>query len=480
MNKRFVANVSLLFVVNLLVKPFWIFGIDRTVQNTVGAAAYGIYFALFNYSFLLQTLLDFGVNNYNSRAVAQNRHWLDEHFGGIMAVKLLLAAGYLLLCFTGAVLIGYSRFQLHLLLLLCINQVLVSYIGYFRSNLQGLHLFKADSLLSVLDKLLMIGICAVILWSGLMPFPLQVAWFVYAQTAGYALTFVAGLAIAGRYLHRPVFNLDYRYLVSILRKSYPFALAGVLMSVYNRIDTVMLEKMLPADGAHEAGIYASAYRLLDAVNMIGVLLSTILLPMFSRMLIKKEPVAPLVSFSAKTLYALATAGAVCCYFYSNQLMHLLYVEANGYYASVFGWLMLSFIAISSVYVFGSLLAANHNLWHVNTIAVCSVVLNVALNYLLIPQYKALGAAWAALLTQSLAATLFAIAAVVKLRLRVAPLTVVAALVYAGVYAALANAGSKYLPLPWYASFLLTLAAALPIAWALGLLQLNKVWQTGNN
>lgn len=234
MNKRFVANVSLLFVVNLLVKPFWIFGIDRTVQNTVGAAAYGIYFALFNYSFLLQTLLDFGVNNYNSRAVAQNRHWLDEHFGGIMAVKLLLATGYLLLCFAGAALVGYNRFQLHLLFLLCINQVLVSYIGYFRSNLQGLHLFKADSLLSVLDKLLMIGICAVILWSGLLPVPLQVSWFVYAQTSGYALTFLAGLAMAGRFLQQPVFNLDYRYLAGILHKSYPFALAGVLMSVYNR------------------------------------------------------------------------------------------------------------------------------------------------------------------------------------------------------------------------------------------------------
>jgi len=190
-------------------------------------------------------------------------------------------------------------------------------------------------------------------------------------------------------------------------------------------------------------------------------------------------VAPLVSFSAKTLYALATAGAVCCYFYSNQLMHLLYVEANGYYASVFGWLILSFIAISSVYVFGSLLAANHNLWHVNTIALLSVALNVALNYLLIPHYKALGAAWAALITQSLAAILFVVAAVVKLRLKVSPATVIAVVAYAGVYVVLANTGSKYLPLPWYASFLLTMAAALPVARAMGLLQFKKVWQAGS-
>ena len=68
MRKKFATNLIFLFAANLLVKPFWIFGIDRVVQNKVGAEVYGTYFAVFNYSFLLSILLDFGINNFNNRA----------------------------------------------------------------------------------------------------------------------------------------------------------------------------------------------------------------------------------------------------------------------------------------------------------------------------------------------------------------------------------------------------------------------------
>lgn len=53
MKKKFVTNLAFLIGVNLLIKPFWIFGIDRTVQNSVGAVDYGIYYALFNFPFYL-------------------------------------------------------------------------------------------------------------------------------------------------------------------------------------------------------------------------------------------------------------------------------------------------------------------------------------------------------------------------------------------------------------------------------------------
>ncbi len=472
MNKRFVANVAGLVIVNLLIKPFWIFGIDRTVQNTVGAETYGAYFALFNFSFLLQALLDFGINNYNSRAVAQEPQWLDRHFAGILTVKLLLTGLYLLLCLSGGFLLGYGGFEMWILVVLCVNQALLSFIGYFRSNLQGLHRFRSDGFMSVLDRVFMIAICATILWGGFLPTPFKIEWFVYAQTAGYLLTAFVGIGLIAGHLHLPEFNIDRSFLTGILRKSYPFALIGVLMSVYHRIDSVMLEKMLP-DGAREAGIYASAYRLLDAVNMVGVLLSTILLPMFARMLIKREAVAPLVSFSAKGLYAFATAGAVCCFFFSEPIMSWLYVDATPYYASVFGWLMLSFIAISSVYVFGALLTANHNLWQINTIALVSVVLNVGLNYALIPHYKALGSSWAALFTQCVAALAFIVVAAQKLSFQINYGTLLRVAFYLPVCIGIAILGARNNFMAWQASFLLSFIVCLFVAWMASLLAFEK-------
>ena len=63
--------------------------------------------------------------------------------------------------------------------------------------------------------------------------------------------------------------------------------------------------------------------------------------------------------------------------------------------------MFGFVGISSVYVSGTLLAANGSLKILNIIAVLGVLLNVALNYILIPQYQALGATWATISTQTL-------------------------------------------------------------------------------
>lgn len=472
MNRRFAANVAVLVFVNLLIKPLWIFGIDRTIQNTVGPATYGAYFVLFNFSFLLQTLLDFGINNYNSRAVAQNHDWIETHFSGILTVKLFLSLGYLILCLLGAWILGYKNFDLYLLLILCFNQILLSFITYFRSNLQGLHRFRSDSFMSVLDRILMILICSAILWGGVLPPPFKIQWFVYAQTAGYFLTAMVGIGLVAGHLKKPVFNFDREFLTGILRKSYPFALIGVLMSIYHRIDSVMLEKILPEEGAFQAGIYASAYRLLDAANMIGVLLSTILLPMFARMLIKKEAVEKLVGFASKGLFSFAAAGAISCFFFRESIMYWLYADATPYYASVFGWLILSFIAISSVYVFGALLTANNNLWQINIIALVSVGINVGLNLLLIPQYKAIGSSWSALITQSFAALAFIIVAIKNLSLPVRFLEIFKCICYLLLCSGISIAATQIIFFSWQLSFLLSFFVCLLTAWLIGLLSIR--------
>ena len=70
MLKKFLKNIALVLFLNLLIKPFWILGIDRTVQNVVGVADYGFYYSIFSFSFLLNILLDFGITNFNNKNIA--------------------------------------------------------------------------------------------------------------------------------------------------------------------------------------------------------------------------------------------------------------------------------------------------------------------------------------------------------------------------------------------------------------------------
>ncbi|MCC6727110.1 MAG: polysaccharide biosynthesis protein, partial [Saprospiraceae bacterium] len=52
MNREFLLNAVFLVLVNLLIKPFYVFGIERTIQERVAPGEYGLYATLFIFTFL--------------------------------------------------------------------------------------------------------------------------------------------------------------------------------------------------------------------------------------------------------------------------------------------------------------------------------------------------------------------------------------------------------------------------------------------
>ena len=80
-------------------------------------------------------------------------------------------------------------------------------------------------------------------------------------------------------------------------------------------------------------------------------------------------------------------------------MGLLYINHVNESAEVFSYLMMCFVAISTTYIFGTLLTANGNLKQLNTMASIGMLFNIGVNLILIPIYKAQGAVWVSLFTQ---------------------------------------------------------------------------------
>ena len=167
MQQRFLSNLILILALNLLVKPFYLLGIDAEVQARVGTESYGLYFSLVNLSFLLNFLLDFGINNYNTRQVAHSGSVQRDRFSGILLLRSGLALVYMLILLSVGVLLGYQGYTIYLLFILGINQALSAFLLFFRSNLSGMHLFRQDSFMSVLDRILLI-----LLIGALLLFPI--------------------------------------------------------------------------------------------------------------------------------------------------------------------------------------------------------------------------------------------------------------------------------------------------------------------
>lgn len=399
--KKFIFDLAILLILNLLIKPFWILSIEPNVQMSVGNVSYGEYFVLFNFSFLINILLDFGLTNFNNKNIAQNVHLLSKHFSKMLSLKFVLGLLYVsVTLLIGFFVLGFDVRYIKLLLILCINNFFLSFILFLRSNLLALHLFRIDSIMSVLDRVIMILIVALLIFN-FFGLKIDIMNFVYAQTIGYGLTALIGFLVVLNKTHTFKLNWDWSFNRMILKKSFPFAILVLLMTFYNRLDSVMIERILSGNlGKEQSGIYAKAFRLLDAANMIAYLFSVQLLPLFSRMLKNKENIENIVKLSFTLLLTPALIVSVSSLFYADKFCELLY-KGNSEGSQILGLLMSCFTAISVTYIFGTLLTANGNLKYLNLMAISGILINLVLNFILIPKYYAFGSAVASVVTQFL-------------------------------------------------------------------------------
>jgi O-antigen/teichoic acid export membrane protein len=410
LRRRFFSNISLLILLNIIVKAFWVLGIDRTVQNRVGADEYGFYFSLFSFTILFNILLDFGITNYNNRKVAANPEKLSGLLGNLFLIRIFFAVVYMIVSITFARILGYSDSQRSLLWLLLLNQFIASFILYLRSNITALQLFRIDALLSVADRFIMMVVCALLLWGGFTDTRFRIEWFIYSQTAGYSVTFVIALIVVFLKSGNKRVKFSIAEIPTILKESAPFAILALFMAVYWRIDAVMIERMINTR-REAAGIYAQAFRLLDAASMIPYLFAIILLPVFSKAIAGNKSTIGLTKFATQLLIVPATVVTVISALYPDEIMNLLYSEHTVSSAAIYRVLMLAFLPVAISYIYSTILTAGGNLRILNTIAGSGMVINIVLNYILIPLYGALGSAIASVGTQLLMSLLFYFSAV---------------------------------------------------------------------
>lgn len=392
MRRFFVQNILFLLLVNLIVKPVWIFGVDIRVQNLVGHEAYGQYQTLLNLSIIFQILLDCGLQQYNNRTVARAPLTIKNLLPNMLVAKGFLSVLFLAALGAAALLMGYRNEALGLLLLLAMVQILLSLLLFLRSNISAWQHFKTDSLLSVFDRLLMIVFCSLLLWLPATKGLFTITWFVATQLIAYLIT--AGIALF-YCLKLEVLqwkNIDLLKVWVIARHSFPYALLIFLMGIYSKTDVIIMERFF-SGGASEAGRFAAASRLLEvANNMSGVLFAGILLPMFGRMLARREDTTALVRLSVNILLPLSLTTAIAGFFWGVDIMHFLYKDVTIYDGWVLTVLLFTFPGYCISYIYATLLTANGSIKPLIFISLLAVVLNLTANLIFTPRYGALSAA----------------------------------------------------------------------------------------
>lgn len=467
MQKQFTKNIFFLLFVNVLIKPIYVLGIDAQVQNAVGDEKYGAYFAIFNFCFLFQILLDLGIQNFNSKEVSQNRENVANVFSYVIGTKLMLIILFLSGISLTGWFIGYPASYFPYVIGVGCIMVFQSMYVYLRSHFSALGYFRTETYLSALDKLLMILVLGYFIYYSKS---IDIDKFILGQIAALIIA-----CVIAAYLLRSHISISIKFSLSkseaLLKKSWPFALVFLLMTLYTRMDGVMLERLLD-DNGKAAGIYATGYRLLDAANIIGYLFAILLLPMFARLLGTKEDVNPLIKAAAGVLIPGVTVISILSWYYAPDIINAIYTSATELNITTFKILMLSFWFVSLSYIYGTLITASGELRIFNLIFIVGIIVNWGLNLYLIPKSGPIGAAQATLLTQGLVFVGQYLLARSKFRIETSVEFVFKVLVFVAITFAICQLMTNYAAFWWPIEVILIGLFLLLVSFLLGLFRLS--------
>ena len=185
--------------------------------------------------------------------------------------------------------------------------------------------------------------------------------------------------------------------LSLLKDSWPLILSGIVISIYMKIDQVMIKEMM---NAQAVGQYAAAVRLSEAWYFIPM---AIVSSLFPSIINAKKVSDKLYLERLQRLYSLmvwlAIAIALPMTFLSDWVVNLLYGNAYQEAGSV-----LMIHIWTGVFVFLGV-AFSHYLIVENLMmksfyrTALGTILNIIFNFILIPKYGIYGAAIATLLGQ---------------------------------------------------------------------------------
>lgn len=393
--KKFYSSLGLLIMLNAIIKPIWIFGIDRAVQNEVGTAAYGTYFSLLGLSIVFSFLLDLGLTPFFNRQLAADPESFASRTSSFLMLKLVFAFVYAGIVMGLALAAEVTEWKT--LLLVIVIQVLTSLFVFLRSIITAQQWFSTDAWLSVIDKTLMIFLCGSLLFLPSVFGTITLQHFLLIQVACTLFAVIITIIILvnrGQVLFSNKLRIDKRDL----RAALPFGLIVLLMSAHNRIDGFFLER-LHVNGAHEAGLYAGAYRLLEASNMACFLVGSFLLPFIARLWSKGKKIADIVINSRHLLVIFSLFIAITVFYNADWLHNLLYTSNDPGAANILRWCLPALVGYALVQVYGTVMTATGNLLPFCFIILCSLVLNIFLNFMLIPKLGALACCYSAIASQ---------------------------------------------------------------------------------
>jgi len=357
-----------------------------------GDAGLGKYSFIFAFVGIFSILSDFGISGLMTREVARDKTKTEKYIANVLGFKIVLCIITILLP-SSIIFFTDESFEIKAGVLLAGFSQAFYYLSYpFRNVFNAYERQFYHAMYSLVERIVafVLGVAALYLGYGLLG-------FIIVLVFSNLVSLIYSYAVTLKKFSRVAIEFDIKFLKETVKGSLPFWFTTLFITIYFKIDTVMLGFM---KGFEPTGWYNASYKIIDALSLIPLSIGMVLFPVMSRYYKEREKYLQILYVKVVYyLFILALPIAVGIAMTSQRI--ILFVYGNSFENSaaslqILVWALL-FIFVN--YIIGSLLnSIDKQILFTYTTGFCAI-LNVGLNFLLIPKYSYIGAAIATVLTE---------------------------------------------------------------------------------
>lgn len=364
----------------------------------LGAEDFGrLYFAL-STGGLIGAAISLGIGEFLVKEVARDRSKAGSFLAN--AVALRTVAWVLLFI----IVIGYVRLtsDSQITLLLVIFSACATLLGSLAELgyrvFQSFERLKYRSVAIIVQQVSAAALSLALLFLGYGPTAIAAVWIL---TGGMAFGVV--LLVMPRVVH-----VNWKITTSawpmLLRGSFPFFIAMGLSVFYYRVDVMMLSAMT---NDKVVGWYGAPYRLFDTFSFFPSIVGTAVFPIMARLWQEsKDSYARTAQQTLNVTIVVAIPFAVILASCAKPIISLLFGLENFSNSVILLQLLAATLPVLYIdYIFGTLLSSSDRQRYSPVVAAIALVVNVSVNYFLIPFFQrnygngAIGAAITTLITE---------------------------------------------------------------------------------
>ena len=386
MSERNLAKNTVYYTLALATQKVLSFVYFIFVARMIGVEDQGKYSFALSFTAIFAILLDVGMTQILIRETAKDKKNAPQYLANVNALKAIIAIFIYGLVILVINLMGYPPLTKSLVYVSAVVMIMDSFTLSFYGVIRGHQNLKFESFGVVVNQLIVLAAGLIVLHLHL---GLVVLISVYLLGSLFNLLF-SGSMLKFRFKIMPRFALNRKLILTIVKWSLPFAIAGIFSRIYSSMDMILLSKL---SGDHAVGIYSVAYKVAFALQFVALAFSASLYPAFSNYFAhSKEHLSSLFTKSMYWLIILAMPLAFGIIAISDKVIGPVFGAKYGPAVAPLNILMLSLLFIFICFPIGALLNACSRQTR-NTVNLGVIALfNVVANLILIPLLSYNGAA----------------------------------------------------------------------------------------